>query len=352
MAAIIFGAVLLYRTALSLRSLSIAMIAVLVLAPWSVLTPGFQMSFAATGALIATYDVWQKRLRDTPDTRRRGVSFWLKSLFVTSTVSSLATMPFAMYHFGRVAGLGLLANLAAMPIVSLVSAPFAAAALLLSPLGFDDWALRGFGLSLEWILTIAHYFSGLGAEQRMAFPQMPALSLVVFSAAIIAYCLLDQMRSRAISLLSLGALSVAIWLSSAKGRIHWAPSGEVFLEQSTGAVQRIAILDGDGLAPLRFVDALVDHRCLPGVVCELEFGRDTIVYYDPDLDEPSLTTKATVILSRQTAARLNPEAGATIIDWSDVVRENGVTLERRRGHWVKHEKPACGHRPWRPCPTD
>ena len=350
MAAIIFGAVLIDRTALSLRSLSIAMIAVLVLAPWSVLTPGFQMSFAATGALIATYEAWQKRSRDTPDTRRRGVSFWLKSLLVTSTVSSLATMPFAMYHFGRVAGLGLLANLAAMPIVSLISAPLAAAALLLAPFGLDHWALRGFGLSLEWILTVAHYFAGQGVEQRTAFPQMPALSLVGFSAAIILYCLLNQMRSRAISLFCFGTFSAAIWLSSAKDRIHWAPSGELFLEQSTGSVQRIAIMDGDGLAPLRFVDAPVNHRCLPGLACELEFGRDTIVYQDPDLGEPLLTAKATVVLSRQPISRLNTEAA--IIDWSNVVRENGVTLERRGNHWVKHDKPTCGHRPWRRCPID
>ncbi len=350
MAAIIFGAVLLDRTALSLRSLSIAMIAVIVLAPWSVLTPGFQMSFAATGALIATYEAWQDRLRDTPDARRRGVSFWLKSLFVTSTVSSVATMPFAMYHFGRVAGLGLLANLAAMPIVSLVSAPFAAAALLLAPLGLDGWALRGFGLSLEWILTIAHYFSGSGAERRSAFPPMPALSLVGFSAAIISYCLFNQMKSRAISLVCFGALSAAIWVSSARDRIHWAPSGELFLETSTGAVKRIAVMDGDGLAPLRFADAPVDHRCQPGLVCELEFEGDTVVYLDPDLDEPSAVAKSTIWLSRQSAPPQNMDSA--IIEWSDVVRENGVTLERRANQWVKHEKPACGHRLWRPCPAD
>ncbi|MEM9055270.1 MAG: ComEC/Rec2 family competence protein, partial [Pseudomonadota bacterium] len=46
MAAIFFGAILIDRAALSLRSLAIAMIAIIALAPWSVLTPGYQMSFA------------------------------------------------------------------------------------------------------------------------------------------------------------------------------------------------------------------------------------------------------------------------------------------------------------------
>ncbi|MEM6557131.1 MAG: ComEC/Rec2 family competence protein, partial [Pseudomonadota bacterium] len=87
MSAVLFGAILLDRTALSLRSLAIAMIAILILAPWSVLTPGFQMSFAATGALIATYEGWQKHQRKRGLIQRNGISFWLKSLVVTSTVS-------------------------------------------------------------------------------------------------------------------------------------------------------------------------------------------------------------------------------------------------------------------------
>ncbi len=74
MAAILFGAVLFDRAALSLRSLSIAMIIVVILAPWSVLTPGFQMSFAATGALIATYEAWQRRRRGSA-VRSRGAMF-------------------------------------------------------------------------------------------------------------------------------------------------------------------------------------------------------------------------------------------------------------------------------------
>lgn len=353
MAAIVFGAVLLDRTALSLRSLSIAMIAVLILAPWSVLTPGFQMSFAATAALIATYEAWRTRRRDTLGERSRGVSFWLKSLVVTSTVSSFATMPFAMFHFGRVAGLGLVANLAAMPIVSLVSAPVAAAALVLAPFGLDGWALRGFGLSLEWILAIAHYFSALGAESRVLLPQMPTISLVGFSAAIIAYCLLNRMRQRAMSVLCLGMLAGGMWAISARDRVHWAPSGEIFLEFSNGAVQRIAILDGDGLAPLRFIDAPVDRSCAPGLPCEIKFRDHTVLYLGSELHHPMPSAaSATVFLRHPFGSSAASTNAAATIDWSDVMRENGVTLERRNGQWVKRAKPVCGKRVWRICRPD
>ncbi len=65
MALIAFGAKLLDRPALSLRSIAVALFVVVLLQPESVVTPGFQMSFAAPGALIALYEVWPKL--DRPD---------------------------------------------------------------------------------------------------------------------------------------------------------------------------------------------------------------------------------------------------------------------------------------------
>ena len=163
------------------------MIVVLLLAPWSALTPGFQMSFAATGVLIATYEAWRRRSLQIGQ-RNRGVSFWLKSLFVTSTVSSLATMPFAYFHFGRIAGLGIIANLAAMPVITLVSAPLAAAALILTPLGLDGFALRAFGLSLEAVLAIAHAFSERQVALPVSISAMPEQALAALTALLVAYC--------------------------------------------------------------------------------------------------------------------------------------------------------------------
>lgn len=57
MSVVFFAAILVDRPALSLRSFSLAMFMVVVLRPESVFSPGFQMSFAATGVLIAIYHV-------------------------------------------------------------------------------------------------------------------------------------------------------------------------------------------------------------------------------------------------------------------------------------------------------
>ncbi|MEM7637556.1 MAG: ComEC/Rec2 family competence protein [Pseudomonadota bacterium] len=340
MSAVLFGAVLFDRTALSLRSLSIAMIAILVLAPWSVLTPGFQMSFAATGALIATYEGWQNLQRKRGLVRRKGVSFWLKSLVVTSTVSSFATMPFAMYHFDRVAGLGIFANLFAMPIISMVSAPLAALALLLAPLGGDSLALRLFGLSLEGVLKIAHVFAGFGEARWLTLPAMPPAALGWFAAAIAIYVTDLRALPKAVSVMLICILAGVTWHLSAKARIHFAPSGELFLEHASGAVDRIELRNGPGLPPLRFIDAPISQVCEIGTPCILQSEWVTIVYADNTIVEEGLQVTSPIGTVK------------TRIPWSDVIQENGVTLERRRDGFVKRDKPACGHRPWRACAED
>jgi len=65
MAAVFFGAILFDRAALTARSLAFAMILITLVQPETVVTPGFQMSFAATGALIAVF-----RLLERPPARQ------------------------------------------------------------------------------------------------------------------------------------------------------------------------------------------------------------------------------------------------------------------------------------------
>ena len=57
-ASVAFGAILLDRQAISLHALAVAALVVLLLQPEAVVTPGFQMSFAATAALVALAEAW------------------------------------------------------------------------------------------------------------------------------------------------------------------------------------------------------------------------------------------------------------------------------------------------------
>lgn len=341
MAAILFGAVLIDRTALSLRSLAIAMIIILSIAPWSVLSPGFQMSFAATGALVATYERWNRRRRQALEPSSNKVMFWLKSLVVTSTVSSLATMPFALFHFERAAPLGLIANLLAMPIISLVTAPAAAGALLLAPFGVDEMALRVFGVSLGMVLDIAHFFSAWDLDRALTIPQMPGVSFGFLSCGVLTFCLLRVPIAAWTAVAALAAFAALYWTQSGIAKIHFAPSGDVFLEAANGHVDRISWRDGDGLGPLRFSNLSVERDCSSAQECELAFAGHII------------RLRARAGSSEAWVARIavsNP--APLIVRWDQITRTNGVTLVRTEAGFVPKQKPDCGSRAWRICLSD
>lgn len=344
MSAVVFGAVLFDRAALSLRSFAIAMILVVLLQPESVMTPGFQMSFAATGALIATYEAWTAR-RAQAERVMGPVSRSWASLAVTSLVAGTATAPFALYHFNRLAGLGLLANLAAMPVITFVSGPLAALALILTPFGLGDVGLRWFGYSLEIILNIAQLASGAAPSAIAPASQMPGSALAFFSLAL-ALAVVAKGRAR-ILLSGLACLPAAwLWMSAPGFVVHLSPSGEVFIRQAGGQVVRIAYADGDGLSPLRFSTVAETGACT-GWPCRIESVAGPVILADPDIGKPvCLPAPHAAAETRKPA--LPADAGCVrSLGWRTVVAGGGVTLYANGR--LKSGTDGCGRRPWRPC---
>jgi competence protein ComEC len=153
-ASVAFAAILLDRRALSLRALAIAALLVLLFQPEAVVQPGFQMSFAATTALIALAERWPKPIREinTPwpiTAVQRGLA-WVALSAAVSLVAGLATGPFAIQHFNRMASYGLAANLLTAPLSTLVIMPALALGAVLEPFGLGGpflWA-AGQGIAL------------------------------------------------------------------------------------------------------------------------------------------------------------------------------------------------------------
>ncbi|HKR86547.1 MAG TPA: ComEC/Rec2 family competence protein [Phenylobacterium sp.] len=153
-AAIAFGAILVDRQAISLHALAVAAFVVLLLQPEAVTQPGFQMSFAATAALVALAGVWPRPVREinTPWPIRlvQGAGTWFAAAAAISLVAGLATAPFAMQHFNRISTWGLVSNLVVEPISSLLMMPGLAVGAVLTPFGLEAWPLRlaGFAIAL------------------------------------------------------------------------------------------------------------------------------------------------------------------------------------------------------------
>ncbi|TMV08713.1 ComEC family competence protein [Ruegeria sediminis] len=216
MVAVMMGAVLVDRRAISLRAVAVAAIVVLCLRPESLLSPGFQMSFAATTALVAVFG----GLRDV------GIGLgpaWLRptaSLFLASTVAGLATAPIGAAHFNMLAHYGLLANVLSVPVMGAVVIPAAVLAVVLSPLGLEWVGLWIMGRGLNWILGVGEWVAGMvGARGFVASP--PDYVLPV---------------------LALGALWLILW----RGRGRWAGILPMIIALSLwGQVQRPEVLVAD-----------------------------------------------------------------------------------------------------------
>ncbi|MCZ4299089.1 ComEC/Rec2 family competence protein [Henriciella marina] len=345
MAAVFFGAILLDRSPLSFRSFAVAMAAVILIQPHSVMTPGFQMSFAATGALIATYLVWRERRQvQTDRTSGNGFVFTLQSLVVTSIVGAAATAPFALYHFDRVAPGGLWANLLAMPIITFVSAPLAGLALATAPIGLDEPFLRLFGWSLEQVLKIAHWVSNQPGSDLMIRDPMPAGVLLVLSMGLIAVCLVKGVRYRLLAGVGTVFAASVVWLSVPALVLHWSASGEVLLRDAENGWLKLAIAEGDGLSPLTLNDLPVSNECL-GKTCEFETSAGTIAIIG-GLATCIPNTALTLLVE---ASRGHCWPKERIITWEDVQEAGGLSLVRGWGGASHIRDVACGRRKWQPC---
>ena len=191
MVAVALAALIIGRRAISLRAVAVAATIVLVWRPEALTGPGFQMSFAATTALVAVFG-WLR------DLEQDLVPRWAKpvfGVFVSSLVAGLATAPIAAAHFNTIAHYGLIANLLSVPLMGVLVIPAAVLALVLAPLGLDWIALWAMGLGLRWILGVAHWIADIdGARGYVIAPGVGVIPV-----------------------LALGFLVLVLW----QGRLRW-----------------------------------------------------------------------------------------------------------------------------------
>lgn len=191
MVAVALIALMLGRRAISLRSVAIAATIVLILRPEALMGPGFQMSFAATTALVAIFG-W---IRDGDISMGPRWFKPVSAVLISSAVAGIATAPIGAAHFNAIAQNGLLANLASVPLMGVLVIPAAVVAVVLSPLGLEAIGLWLMSLGVRWILYVAHFIAEL--------PQ--ARSYVVGP------------NGWVLPLLALGFLTLLLW----RGRLRW-----------------------------------------------------------------------------------------------------------------------------------
>ena len=252
MTGLVLIAVLIDRKAISMRLVAAAAGAVLLLAPESLMEPGFQMSFAAVLALVAVYEGLGGRLAGLRrGGRMRRLAMYFLGVALSTLIAGAATGVIALHHFGQVAQFGLVANLIAVPVTALWIMPWGVAACALMPLGLEWLALAPMAFGIGFVLDVAQSVAGWPGAVRHV-PAMPGYGLAMAAMGGLWLCLWRG------SIRFLGAAGVVAGVLS----VSVAPRPDV-LVSDTGRLMAVRLADG-GLA----LSALRRERFVGGIWLE------------------------------------------------------------------------------------
>jgi competence protein ComEC len=348
------------RRAITFRTLAVAAMIVLAIAPEALVHPSFQMSFAATLGLVALVQIGMPQLFAAPDNSTTArVALWggreFVMLLLASLIAGLATTPYAAFHFHRITPFGVVANLAAMPVVSALVMPAGLLGLAAMPFGFDGFFWWLMGIGIDWMIAVARWVASLpGAVGRMAaFGIGP---LIVASLGII---LMGLLRTP-LRWSGAGVLVLAIvWAVSAPrpdilvsgdgrsvavrgtdGRLHLMRSGK-----DAFAVKEWLAADADARAP-------TDSSLADGVSCDAAGcvtpaagGALVALSLRPEAIADDCERAAVIVTARQVPSSCR----ASVIDAERLQRQGALALHStREGFSVSAVRPRGINRPWSP----
>ena len=363
MTAVVLIAVMVDRRAITFRTLAVAAMIVLTIAPEALVHPSFQMSFAATLGLVALVQIGMPRLFATSEhSATARVALWggreVMLLLLASLVAGLATTPYAAFHFHRVTPYGVLANLAAMPVVSALVMPAGLLGLAAMPFGFDGvfWALMGAGI--DWMIWVTQWVAALpGAVGRMA-----AFGIGPLIAASVGIILLGLLRTPLRWSGAAVLLVAVLWslrvpqpdiLISADGRNVGVRGGDGRLHLiHAGKGSKDSFLVREWLAADADARTASDTSLTEGVSCDdsgcvtqAAGGGFVALALRSEALADDCERAALIVSMRQAPAA----CAASVIDAERLRRQGAMALRRsREGFAVEAVKPRGIDRPWSP----
>jgi len=353
-AAVLIG-VLVGRQAISMRSVALAAFAVLLIQPESIVTPGFQMSFAAAAALIAAFGALRDHRRPgpRPGMLRRAAGS-IGAIGWSSLIAGAATSGFAAFHFNRLAAFGFIANLAAMPIFSFLVMPAGVIALALMPFGLEAIPLAVMGAGLDAVLFIAHVI----ADWPGALSPVPAghgAALPLYAAGFAAL-VAGRGLMRLAGLVFMGAGLILWWAT---------PVPDGLVTDSGVVIAHYDAAHGDWAASTTrrsrfaarvFLEQTGDRevRLARGMSCDASgcAGRaQGVLIATPETEEALLEDcrAADLVVTRLIVNRiLRSRCEAQLIDAGDLARDGARTFRITDGRITSWETVADrrGDRPW------
>lgn len=359
MLSLVLAAVAFDRQAFSPRLVGWAALAILLLRPDSLLTPSFQMSFAAVAALIAFAPFWQRWLNQSffsaeGQERASWQVFAAKAagLMATSAIATFATAPFVLATFHRLAMAGLVANLLAVPLTGLWILPWGMLGLALSPLGLGDLGFVpmswGVALLLDWARWISALDLGLiylpsfagawtaltGLALWLALLTRGSLRLLASGLLILSF-LGPMTGERAAAFIAPNARSVAI--SSPEGLILYRARAGSFVAdqwaQAQGWQPTLSLKQAEAQGLLRCDDL----ACVTSGAQPIAISQDF-----ESLIEDCQAASLVISLGASMGGCAVP-----LIDYQRIKQGGAVSVYRKGSQWRLYAVRAWqGQRPW------
>lgn len=205
---LVLMAVILRRRVNSMRSLALTALIMLVADPAVLIEPGFQLSFAATLAIIALVETTLLRPDGYEVSRIRKAGRVVVTMLCISVVAEMATTPLVIAQFNNVSMYGVFANMLATPIVSLYLMPTVALFFILLPFGLQNTALWLMDWGIRGLLGLSHWVAGFPHAQAFV-PSIPGYGVAVFVLGLLWICLWQtRVRYWGLLVMALGVATV------------------------------------------------------------------------------------------------------------------------------------------------
>jgi competence protein ComEC len=360
MTAVVLIAVMVDRRAITFRTLAVAALIVLAVAPEALVHPSFQMSFAATLGLVALVQIGMPNLFASPDhSTTARIALWggreIAMLFMASMIAGLATTPYAAFHFHRVTPYGVLANLGAMPVVSALVMPAGLLGLLAAPFGLDSvfWWLMGIGI--DWMVAVSRWVAALPG----AIGHIAAFGTAPLIAASLGLVLMGLLRTPLRWSGAFVLLAATVWgLSVRQPDILIAGDGQNVAVRGRDGQLHLMRTNKDNFLLKEWLAADADPRdaasaaVSDGVSCDesgcvtpLADGRMIAQALRIDALSDDCSRAALVVTARPAP----PDCGAMVVDRPRLVSQGALALTRRGdGFAVQAVRARGADRPWSP----
>jgi competence protein ComEC len=275
---------------------------------------------------------------------------------ITTLVASAAIAPFAVYHFHRMTHYGLIANLVAAPLVSLLIMPMALLSLIAMPFGVEAWPLKAMGLGIELMVGTGEWVASFPGAVSV-LPQISGASLVLMVLGGLWLCLW-QTRTRALGLVIAAAgLALAPQVERPDVLIE-RDGGTAALRSSTGnlvfppataagySVDNWLLADGDERDAATAADPSAFRCDLLGCIGMVKGKTVALVRHPGALEEDCRL--ADIVIAPFTVGP-KCRAARVIVD-RRMLKANGAHALYIDGLSIRTETVAAarGHRPWVP----